>query len=253
MEYKLNDVMVERPNKTVYFEDGKTIKLFRENYSKAQILNEALITARIEEDTDLVIPKLQEVVKINNRWAIVLDHIYGKTLENLLIENPQKEDEYLNLFVDIQLEIQSKRVPMLGRIKEKFKRKLTETTLMDNDTKYELLQRLEGMKNQNALCHGDFNMSNIIIDDKNNWHVIDWAHATQGNPSADSARSFLLLNMQGKETLAEKYLNLFAEKSKIQKNEIQRWIPIVAGTQFTKGIEEEKEFLSHWLDVLDFQ
>ena len=72
MEYNLNDVMVERDNKTVYFDNGRTIKLFKENYSKAQILNEALITARIEEDTDLAIPKLQEVCNSNN-FGLVLN------------------------------------------------------------------------------------------------------------------------------------------------------------------------------------
>ena len=38
--------------------NGKTIKLFVENYSKADILNEALNQARVEEATDLYIPKL---------------------------------------------------------------------------------------------------------------------------------------------------------------------------------------------------
>ena len=36
------------------------IKLFEENYSKADILNEALNQARVEEGTDLYIPKLLE-------------------------------------------------------------------------------------------------------------------------------------------------------------------------------------------------
>ena len=99
MEYNLTDIMAERYNKTVYFDNGRTIKLFKDHYSKAQILNEALIHARVEEDTDLTIPKLQEVTKINDRWAIVLDHIYGKNLQNLMDENPEKIDEYLELFI----------------------------------------------------------------------------------------------------------------------------------------------------------
>jgi len=52
------EVLVERETKTVYKEDGKTVKLFVEDYSKAAILNEALNQARVEEGTDLKVPHL---------------------------------------------------------------------------------------------------------------------------------------------------------------------------------------------------
>jgi thiamine kinase-like enzyme len=161
--------------------------------------------------------------------------------------------EYLDEFVSLQLEILSKRVPLLSRMKDKFRRKLNETTLIDDATKYELEQRLEGMKNHAKLCHGDFNPSNIIITEKGNAYVLDWSHATQGNASGDAARTFLIFSIQGKEKLAEKYLDLFAEKSGIPKSHIQRWIPIVAATQMTKGKPEEAEFLAKWVDVIDYE
>lgn len=253
MEYLLNNVMAERKNKTVYCEDGKTIKLFQNYFPASHILNEALTQARVSEETDLKIPKLIEVTKLQDRWAIVSEYIDGKTLEKLMNENPEKMDEYMDLFVEIQTTILSKRVPLLGRIKEKFRRKLTETELIDNEIKYELLQRLESMKNHFKLCHGDFNPSNVIINEKGEWYVIDWAHATQGNASADAARTFLIFSMQGKVDLAEKYLTVFEQKSGITKREVQRWIPIVAATQRTKGKEEEKEFLEKWINVVEYQ
>lgn len=253
MVYNLENEIARRDTKTVYRDNDSTIKLFIENYSKADILNEALNLSRVEEGTDLKIPKLKEVTKIDNRWALVTEYIEGKSLEELMSSNPEKIDEYLELFVNIQLEILSKQVPLLSRIKDKFKRKLNETTLIDANTKYELLQRLEGMKNHTKLCHGDFNPSNVIITENGEYYIIDWAHVTQGNSSADCARTFLLFSMQGKKELAEKYLNLFCTKSNIAKQNIQRWIPIVAATQLTKGKEEEKEFLSKWIDVADYQ
>lgn len=253
MEYNLNNIIATRTTKTVYKDNGRTIKLFIENYSKADILNEALNHARVEEGTDLNIPKLEEVTTINNRWALVTDHIEGSSLEELINSNPEKIDEYLNLFVDIQLEVLSKKVPLLNRIKDKFKRKLTETQLIDDNTKYELLQRLEGMKNEYSLCHGDFNPSNIIITEDGRHFIIDWAHATRGNATADSARTFLLFSMEGKAELAEKYLDLFCIKSGIEKSKVQKWIPIVAATQLTKGKPEEQEFLRKWIDIIDYQ
>lgn len=250
---ELGEIIAERKTKTVYKIDGKTVKLFVENYSKANILNEALNQARVEEGTDLSIPKLISVTKIENRWAIISEHIEGTTLSKLMEENSERIDEYLNIFVEIQLEVLSKRVPLLTPIKDKFRRKLSEATNIDNNIRYELLQRLEGMKNHTKLCHGDFNPSNIVIKEDGSYGILDWAHATQGNASADSARTFLLFSMQGQNELAEKYLDLFSFKSGISKSYIQRWIPIVAATQMTKEKEEEQEFLKKWIDVIDFQ
>ena len=249
----LGEVIAERKTKTVYKINGTTVKLFVENYSKANILNEALNQARVEEGTDLSIPKLISVTKIENRWALISEHIEGTPLNKLMEEHPERMDEYLNLFVEIQLEVLSKRVPLLTPIKDKFRRKLTEATNIDDNIRYELLQRLEGMKNHTKLCHGDFNPSNIIIKEDGSYGIIDWAHVTQGNASADSARTYLLFSMQGQNELAEKYLDLFSEKSGIPKSNVQRWIPIVAATQMIKGKEDEQEFLKKWIDVIDFQ
>ena len=248
-----NKVLVERKNKVVYREDNKVVKLFVKDYSKASILNEALIHARVEESTDIKMPKLLEVSTIDGRWALVQEYIEGTTLEELINQNPDKLDEYLDLFVKIQLDILGHQVPLLNRIKDKFKRKLTETDILNESTRYELLQRIEGMKNHTKLCHGDFNPSNVIVKEDGTVFVIDWSHVTQGNASGDAARTYLLFSMEGKTEIANKYLELFATKSGISKTNIQRWIPIVATTQMSKGNENEKEFLSKWIDVVDYE
>lgn len=253
MCYNLNNPIAQRKTKTVYKDSDKTIKLFVENYSKADILNEALNQARVEEGTSLNVPKLLEVTKIDGRWGLVSEHIEGTPLNKLMEEHPEKEEEYLNLFVDTQMKILSNSVPLLNRIKDKFRRKLSNAVNIDENTRYELMQRLEGMKNHTKLCHGDFNPSNVIVKDNGEVYVIDWAHVTQGNASADVARTFLLFSIEGKNELAEKYINLFSEKSGISKANIQRWIPIVAATQMTKGKEEEQEFLSNWINVVDYE
>lgn len=253
MEYKLDTKIAERKNKEVFKEDGKTIKLFVKGYSKADILNEALTQARVEEGTNLKIPKLLEVTKINDRWALISEYIEGDTLEELMHKHPKKLDEYLEIFVNIQLSIHSKQVPLLNRIKDKFKRKLLNANNIDENIKYELLQRLEGMKDHIKLGHGDYTPSNIVITEDGDYYILDWAHATQGNASADCARTFLTFSLHNNEELAEKYLDLFSNKSGIEKSHIQRWIPIVAATQLTKNIEEEKEILKKWIDIVDYE
>ena len=247
------ELIAQRKNKEIYVENDKVIKLFVEGHSQSDILNEALNQSRVEEYSNLNVPKLIEVRKIENRWAIISERIEGKTISQMMKEQPEKIDEYLNLFVDVQLIILSNEVPLLNRIKEKFTRKLENATNIDENTKYELQQRLQGMKNHNKLCHGDYHPSNVIVKEDGTVYVIDWAHVTQGNASADAARTFLLFSIDNHEDIAEKYLNLFAEKSGIEKSHIQRWIPIVAATQMTKNIPEEQQILSNWINVVDYE
>ena len=251
MDYNLENVIAERSTKTVYKDNDKTIKLFVPNYSKSAILNEALNQARVEE-TGLNIPSLVEVTKIDDRWALVSEHIEGRTLESLMDEHPEKQEEYLNLFVDTQINILSKEAPLLNKLKDKMQRKIEETDI-SNDIKYELNTRLEGMPKHKKICHGDFNPSNVIIKENGEVYVIDWAHVTQGNGSADVARTYLLFCLNGKKELADKYLDLFSKKTEIEKQYIQRWIPIVAAAHISKANEEEKTFLMNWIDVIDFQ
>ena len=252
MEFNLNQPIVERKTKTVYRDGNKIIKLFVENYSKSAILNEALIQSRVEENTDLKMSRLLEVTKIENRWALITEYVEGTPLDVLMQQHPEKEDEYLNLFVDIQLEVLSKRVPSLNRIKDKYRRRLENANNLNDNIKYELLQRLEGMKNHDKLCHGDFNPSNIIINEDGRYSIIDWAHATQGNASADVARTFLIFSMDGKKDFAEKYLELFSKKSNIDRQLIQRWIQIVAAIRLSKN-DDCKEMLHNWVDIVDYQ
>ena len=244
------EVIVERKTKTVYRDNDKTIKLFIENYSKSNILNEALNQTRVEE-TELNVPKLLEVTKIENRWALISEYIEGKSLQELMDENPEKLDEYMDMFINVQLNILSKTAPMLNKLKDKMERKIAETDLSDT-IKFDLNTRLAGMPKHNKICHGDFNPSNVIIKPDGIPYVIDWAHVTQGNSSADAARTYLLFNLSGKKEEAELYLQKFSEKSKIEKRYIQKWIPIVAAAHLSKASEEEKAFLMNWIDVVDY-
>ncbi len=248
---KLEKVIAVRTNKTVYRDGNLAVKVFDSDYSKADVLNEALNQARVEE-TSLNVPKLQEVTKLDGKWAIVSDFISGKTLAALMEENPDKYDQYLEQFVDLQLLVHRQTCPMLNKLKEKMNRKISQSGL-DATTRYELHTRLEGMPTHTKLCHGDFDPKNIIITEGGETYILDWAHATQGNASADAARTYLLFWLAGDIDGAEKYLKLFCQKSDTAKQYVQKWIPIVAASQSVKGKAEEREFLLHWVNVVDYE
>ncbi len=247
----LDRVIAVRNKKTIYRDGERCIKVFSEDYSKAEVLNEALNQARIEE-TGLNIPAVLEVTMVDGKWAIVSEYVKGKTLSQLMEENPDKKDEYLEQLVDIQLEVQRKTCPMLVKLKDKMNRKISISDL-DATTRYELHTRLEGMPKHNKVCHGDFNPSNIIIAEDGTPYILDWSHATQGNASADAARTYLLFWLNGDIDGAKKYLDLFCKKSDTAKQYVQKWMPIVAASQSVKGNEKEREFLLSWVNVVDYE
>ena len=97
-------------------------------------------------------------------WPEPREFVEGKTLQQLMEENPDK-------------------------LKEKTIRALKSEEQLDENLRYELLTRLDGMPKHTKLCHGDFCPSNIIVGDDGKWYLVDWVHASQGNASADVART----------------------------------------------------------------
>ena len=153
-------------------------------------------------------------------------------------EDPDKKDEYLNQFVDLQLTVLSKTCPLLNKLKDKMNQKISMAEL-DATTRYDLHTRLNGMPKHNKVCHGDFNPSNIIIATDGTPYIIDWSHATQGNGAADAARTYLLFWLKGDTETAKQY--------------VQKWMPIVAASQSVKGNEAERELLLSWANVVEYE
>lgn len=251
MKLEENNIIVKRPYKTVYRCDDSIVKVFAETHPKSDVFNEALLTARIEE-TDLDIPKVKGVTQIDGKWAIEIEYKEGKTLEEMMKSDRSNIDKYMSDFVDLQIKVHSQRSPLLKGMKDKITRQINSLKILDATTRYEFLTRLESMPKHNKVCHGDFNPSNVIVGKNGKMTVVDWAHATQGNASADAAMTYLLFALKDQET-ADLYLNMFCKKSDTARQYVQQWLPIVAASQLAKENELEKEFLMRWIDVIDYQ
>ena len=238
--------------KCVYRDGDLAIKEFCEGFPKAEVLNEALCTARVEDLPGLHVPKVLSVSVMDGKWSITREFIEGKTLQQLMDENPDKVQEYMEQMVDLQIDIHSKACPLLNKLKEKTIRALQEEEQLDANTRYDLLTRLDGMPKHTKLCHGDFEPSNIIVAADGAMYVVHWVHASQGNASADVARTYLLLSLKDAKK-AEMYMDMFCEKTGTEKRYVQGWLPIVAAAQLAKKRPEEKELLEKWVNVFPYE
>ena len=250
---KLDKIIAKSTDKTLFYDntDGteKFIKVFNEGYSKADVLNEALNQSRIEE-TGLNVPKLLGVNVIDGKWATVSEYIDGKTLEELMRDEPQRKAEYIGLLIELQMDIHSRSCPLLNKQKDKMIRRLAETDF-DATTRYDLHNRLEAMPKHRKICHGDLTPSNIIIDRNGTPYIVDWSHVTYGNASADVARTYLMFWMNGDISGAELYLDTFCQRSNTEKEYVKAWMPIVAAAQSVGCDDKEREFLMGWVNNAD--
>ena len=251
MKLEQSNLIVKRPHKEVYKCEEGIVKIFEKSHPKSDVLNEALNTARVEE-TGLEIPKVKSVTEIDGKWALIIEHKAGTTLEEMMKMDPENMTKYMDDFVELQLQIHSKKAPLLNKLKDKLTRQINGLKELDATARYDLLTRLESMPKHNKVCHGDFNPSNVIVGKNGKMTVVDWAHATQGNAGADAAMTYLLFALKNQET-ADLYMNTFCKKSDTAKQYVQQWLPIVAAAQLTKDNELEKDFLMKWINVFDYQ
>lgn len=241
--------------KSVYVDGDKVSKVFALSYNKSDVLYEALNTARVE-DTGLDIPKLLSISVESGQWVITSEYSKGQTLDELIKEHPENIDSYVEAMVDYQISFNKRSNPLLLPLKDKIKRQINSLDVNSN-IKYELETRLEGLPTHNKLCHGDYIPENIIVQtDKNNKitgiTAVDWVHATQGNASADVANTYLTLKLTN-DSLADKYIKLFCEKTGTDMKYVNKWMPIVAAARLTRKKADEKALLESMIDICDFQ
>lgn len=251
MKLENAELIVKRSYKEVYKAEEGIVKVFEKTHPKSDVFNEALNQARVEE-TGLDVAKVKEVTEVDGKWAIVIEYKDGKTLAEMMEIDPKNKAKYIEDFVDLQLKMHAKSAPLLNKLKDKLARQINGLKELDPSTRYELMTRLESMPKHSKLCHGDFNPSNVVVAKNGKMTIIDWAHATQGNASADAAMTYLLFALKDQET-ADLYLKVFCRKSDTAMQYVQQWLPIVAAAQLTKDNELEKDFLMKWIDVFDYQ
>lgn len=225
----MRETIAIRNHKIIYREGDLLIKTFDGSYSQSGILNEAINQVRVAE-TGLNIPRFHAVTVEDGKSSIVMDYIEGKTFTRLFREYPTRREELLQKFVSIQRDVHSRKHLLLTKYVDKLKRKILSSEL-DASTRYDLSMRLDGMRPHTHVLHGDFFPSNVILTEDGTAYILDWAHASQGNATADAAKSYLLFLMEGWGEFAEAYLREFCLQAGVTREYVGEWIPLVAAAQ----------------------
>lgn len=246
------ELLKVRPNKKIYREDDKLIKLFDHNIvKKSEVLKEAYSHALVEE-TGLSVPKLLYVNNEGEDWAIATEYINGNTIETLMKNDPDNKKKYIDKLVELQMAISKISCSDLKKLRDKMNDRISHSGL-EATVRYELHVRLDSLPRHNKLCHGDFNPSNVLVDENGKYYILDWAHATQGNASADAATTYIQFLLTGDKASAEYYLKAFCKKTDTALQYVQKWMPIVAAALSVKASPEDRAALLKMVNVVEYE
>jgi thiamine kinase-like enzyme len=251
---ELGEIIAQRNGRTIYAKGDRVTKVFsHEKYAVSDVMKEAMNQAYALE-CGFNAPALYKVYPLGEDWAIESQRIQGKTLEQMIREDPSHEKKYISMLVQIQVKLLGHLSDnlKLPKLKDKLNNYITHSGL-DATTRYDLHVRLEKMPNHYKFCHGDLAPHNIIIDDKGEAWILDWAHATRGNSSADAAMTYLLFLLAGDEKGAQMYLREFCRKTDIAAQYVQQWISVVSATKLaTTSDEKQREQLLKNINVVEY-
>lgn len=233
----------------VYAIDNKAIKVFKEQSSKTAVFCEAAIHSMVET-INLPAPKIYEVIQIENKMAIVMELIEGISMKQIVMNDMDNLSFYLDTVTNLQEKLHgiSVNVPGFPTMKDKFRQRIFLSSLLSDSQKEKLQAMLNGFTIGNSLCHGDFHLMNLIKTE-NEIVIIDWIDATSGSPEADLCRTYLLYELYSPKGFADMYLDVYCRKTNKNRNEILKWLPIIAGVRLSENNKQEKDQLLQWVDA----
>ncbi|ETI68256.1 aminoglycoside phosphotransferase family protein [Neobacillus vireti] len=232
----------------IYLYENRIVKIFNDSLPDTESSNEAN-KQKYAYSCGLSVPKILDVTKIDGKQAIIMEYIKGRTIGDILSEDMDQAEYYMNISVDIQQKIHMIAADSFEPMSEKLSRQIESADNLDKRHKSALIEKLDSMTFERRLCHGDYHLFNLIMSD-NEVTIIDWVDASAGDIRADVYRTYLLYS-QVSIDLAEMYLRLYCAKSDLLKDEIFQWAPIIAGARLSENVSTENperliEIVNHY-------
>jgi uncharacterized protein (TIGR02172 family) len=233
------------------------LKLYRAGYPAREAEREAA-QARVAHAAGLKTPAVIELVTVEDRYGIVYERVDGPTMMQTLMRNPAQFQPMAALLAELQATMHTQQVSGLARQRQRLQQQIQRAELLTSELKTGVLAFLEGLPDDQVLCHGDFHPENILMTAEGPV-IIDWVDASQGNPLADVARTSLLFRLgelpphlseaarqeitKGRQLLHETYLERYLQLRQVSLEALKQWEVPVAAARLSEGISSENEAL----------
>lgn len=239
------------------YSDNTIMKLFREGLPTEPITAEYEKVRLIQQKLPNI-PKAYEMIAYKGRYGIVYEKIIGTDMIKCMLKNIFKIKQYSKLLTQIHFDLHKTSVNLNFSVKDKLSAEIDSASVLNKDEKSRIKKYLQNLPNGNSLLHFDFHPGNIIMQDDRPV-IIDWMTACSGDPNADVARTFILLqygelnhaNLFVKKLvhMAEKYIgkiyiNEYKRLSGISDSNFEQWLlPVAAGRLMEWVSDNEKKQL----------
>ena len=233
---------------------GRVVKLFRAGASPASVEAEQRNMIQVAR-LGLPMPTPGKIVMVAGRIGLVMEEIAGVTMMDLIIQQPSQLASFARLLADRHICLHRVRAPDgLHPLHALLQGKIERSAHVTRAERNAVLGALADMPSGTMLCHGDFHPGNLLMT-SHGPIIIDWPDAASGPPMADVARTSLLfaghiaLSAGNPDAQApmERYRDIYLECRLAapdgDREEVQRWRPILAAARLSEGIDEQQDWL----------
>ena len=242
---RLDRIIAVRNDKTVYRDGDRCFKVFSDAYSASQVLREAQLLASVSE-VGLPVPRLLSVTLWDGRWTIVTEYVHGTAMRQRMdADLPEQRVNYLASFVRIGEHIHNSVCPALPALRDTVAQSIAAVWLPEREKEW-LRRRQSALDTDgDRICHGDLDPTNVVLTGGDGYRILDWSHATHGNPAMDAACTYLLLCRSDGRAFADAYLTRYEEVT--GERNVRLYLPLAAVVRYVHANADTRAFLTPFL------
>ena len=223
--------------------------------------DEAEFTAAVR-DLGAPAPAVLDVVQVQGRDAIVFERVWGPSMWDLILDDPQSAPAFGRELAEVHRQILRAGLPVaVSGLVGRMQRKIIEIKQFSGAERDRALHVLESLPRGAALLHGDLHPGNVLMSPVGPV-AIDWFDAAVGHPVADVVRSSLLIrpfdSIVGRphlpeatrpvlRELHESYVSEMHDVLALPREELGQWEAVVAASRLAEEAEtDESPLLALW-------
>lgn len=248
------------------WQDGTVLRLLRNPNAQRQIAWEVEAMAAASA-AGVRVPAPGEVTTVDGRPGLVMERIDGMDMLTLIGRRPWSVWRAGRVWGEIHAGMHEVVAPVgLPAMRDQLRRQieLCDPALLPERLARFALNELAGLPDGDRLCHSDFHPGNIM-ETQGEHVVIDWTHATRGDPAADFTRSRLLGRLGdvppgtalvvrvgakfARRLLLDSYVRSYQRAGRLDAALATRWEVPVAAARLREGIERENPKLLRLLEA----
>jgi Ser/Thr protein kinase RdoA (MazF antagonist) len=223
-------------------------------------------TARSEQARTLAavtagvpVPAVGAVVRLDDRWGLVLQHIDGASMMSRLLQCQDDIEASARQLALLHHSLLDRAAPAaLPDQAAMLHDRLAHSTALTATERRAALAALDGLPPGDRLCHGDLHPGNVLLASQGPV-IIDWMDASRGAAAADIARTLLLfdgsmatggipeLALANMQAYRRAYIDTLATRAPDVARTWTAWTGVLAAARLDERVPEQHPWLRQCL------